>query len=88
VDAVAPFPESHVALSTETCLICHQAAEAVEVVEGEDRPERPLIPHSLEGYDDCLFCHSLDGIKPFPPDEDHLEFEADDCTICHKPEDA
>jgi nitrate/TMAO reductase-like tetraheme cytochrome c subunit len=88
VDAVAPFPESHVALSTETCLICHQAAEEDEEVAGEDKPERPLIPHSLEGYDDCLACHNLDGIKPFPPDEDHLEFEADDCTICHKPEDA
>lgn len=87
LDALAPYPETHVDLSADTCLTCHQVGET-EAVAAEDQPERPRIPHPVAEYEECLFCHNLGGIKPYPPDEDHLDFDEDDCTICHKPEDS
>jgi hypothetical protein len=85
-DAIDPYPNTHAEWSSETCLYCHQVSEAETEVSVEDQPKRPLIPHTLEGYDDCLFCHNLDGITPFPADDKHTEAELDDCQVCHKPE--
>ena len=66
-----------------TCLFCHQQAEA-EAAEAETEEKRPRIPHTLDGRDDCLACHNLEGIKPFPAD--HEGRELDKCQVCHKPE--
>jgi hypothetical protein len=83
LDAVAPYPDNHVVWESGTCLFCHQQAEA-EAAEAETEEKRPRIPHTLDGRDDCLVCHNLDGIKPFPAD--HEGRELDKCQVCHKPE--
>ena len=85
-DAIKPFPNTHAEWSSEACLFCHQVSAEEPAVPTEDQPKRPLIPHTLEGYDDCLFCHNLDGIKPFPANDRHEKAELDDCQVCHKPE--
>jgi hypothetical protein len=41
------------------------------------------IPHSLEGRDDCLLCHNLDGVNPFPADHEGRTSET--CQACHRP---
>jgi hypothetical protein len=80
--AVAPFPDNHKALDTDTCLLCHQIKEASPAEGGSSG--RPEIPHPLERREDCLLCHSLDGIKPFPAN--HEDRGVDKCQVCHKPE--
>ena len=86
LDSIAPYPDYHAEWTSDTCLFCHQMAEAPEEVSGEDQPARPLIPHTLEGRDDCLFCHNLDSIKPFPAN--HEDRDVEDCQKCHKPQEA
>ena len=80
--AVAPFPDNHKALDTDTCLLCHQIKEAGPAEGGSSG--RPQIPHSLERHEDCLLCHNLDGIKPFPAN--HEDRGVNKCQVCHKPE--
>ncbi len=43
----------------------------------------PVIPHTLEGRDDCLMCHGESGVVPFPAD--HAGRTVDICTACHQP---
>jgi hypothetical protein len=50
----------------------------------QEAESRPLIPHPLEGRDDCLLCHNLDGAKPFPADHEGRSLET--CQACHQPE--
>jgi hypothetical protein len=82
-DALVPFPANHQSLGTDTCLLCHQQAEPAPVeAEGE---KRPRTPHAIEGeWQDCLLCHNLDGINPFPAN--HEDREVEKCLNCHKPE--
>ncbi len=42
----------------------------------------PVIPHTLEGHDDCLMCHQEGGLKPFP--SNHVGRTNDTCTMCHQ----
>jgi len=43
----------------------------------------PAVPHDLEGRDDCLSCHALDGIKPYPTE--HNDGRPNfTCTSCHE----
>jgi nitrate/TMAO reductase-like tetraheme cytochrome c subunit len=86
LDGIVPYPDYHAEWTTDTCLSCHQMAEAQAEVSGEDKPKRPLIPHTLEGRADCLFCHSLDSIKPFPANHEGRDVE--DCQKCHKLQEA
>ena len=44
--------------------------------------DAPVISHTIEEHDDCLICHSGNGIKPFPGD--HSGRTKDACTNCHK----
>jgi len=81
LEGVSPYPDNHVVWEADTCLLCHQQAD-VEVT-AEDEERRPSIPHTLEGREDCLFCHNLDGIKPFPAN--HEDRTVDKCQACHKP---
>ncbi len=46
-------------------------------------PTPALIPHSLEGRDDCLMCHA--GGKYAVPD-DHAGRGSDTCVNCHRSE--
>ncbi|GAB4542111.1 MAG: hypothetical protein Kow0063_33670 [Anaerolineae bacterium] len=40
-----------------------------------------LIPHPLEGREDCLMCHSESGAVPYPPD--HVGRPSSTCLVCH-----
>ncbi len=42
------------------------------------------IPHTLVGRDDCLICHDVGKLKPFPAD--HKGRTIDICQACHKPQ--
>jgi nitrate/TMAO reductase-like tetraheme cytochrome c subunit len=90
---VKPFPADHEGRTTETCLSCHQVVLSTEAEEAhEEEPEAegdeekdegpPSIPHTLEGRDDCLLCHNLDGVKPFPAD--HERRTPVMCPACHQ----
>jgi nitrate/TMAO reductase-like tetraheme cytochrome c subunit len=86
-DAFKPYPADHVGRSTSSCLSCHEQATLTEVSEAPT--EQPVsagpapIPHTLEGRDNCLVCHELGGLKPFPAD--HEGRSVDTCTTCHQP---
>lgn len=54
--------------------------EAQEVASGD----APLITHPLGGREDCLECHALDGMLPFP--ENHEGWPNSTCTVCHSTE--
>jgi nitrate/TMAO reductase-like tetraheme cytochrome c subunit len=41
-----------------------------------------LIPHSLDGRDDCLVCHDTGKMKPFPAN--HAGRTKETCLACHK----
>jgi nitrate/TMAO reductase-like tetraheme cytochrome c subunit len=61
-------------------------SEATPTTAPESAPTAgpPSIPHTLDGRDDCLLCHNLDGVKPFPAD--HEGRTSDMCQACHKPQ--
>jgi nitrate/TMAO reductase-like tetraheme cytochrome c subunit len=61
-----------------------EEVETEEAREEEPKDEGPaFIPHPLEGRDDCLVCHNLDGVKPFPADhEGRIPVM---CQACHQP---
>jgi mono/diheme cytochrome c family protein len=44
----------------------------------------PLIPHPLEGYEDCTSCHGRNERVPYP--DNHLGWPNTSCTQCHIPE--
>ena len=81
LDGVDPYPQNHVVWEPETCSFCHQQAEPAFEAEEEGRPG---IPHTLAGRADCLACHSLEGIVPFPAN--HEGRALDKCQVCHEPE--
>ena len=43
----------------------------------------PAIPHTLVGRDNCLLCHDIGGLRPFPAN--HKGRTIDMCQACHKP---
>ena len=57
--------------SQSSCTACHNPMGAAS-----------WIPHFVEEGTDCLFCHGLQGIKPFP--ESHAGRSGEVCHICHK----
>jgi formate dehydrogenase gamma subunit len=40
-----------------------------------------VIPHPLEGHEDCLLCHGEGKINPYPPD--HVGRPSTTCLVCH-----
>jgi len=44
----------------------------------------PVIPHSIDERKDCLSCHNLTGIKPYPNWHFKREYKNDVCTNCHE----
>lgn len=62
------------------CITCHNPHDPKPRLPGVGGP--PPIPHSLEGLSDCLMCHNLEGIRPFP--EDHGGRTNETCLACHK----
>lgn len=43
----------------------------------------PVIPHPIEGYENCVTCHGLSGSVPYP--DSHLGWPNESCTQCHVP---
>ncbi len=41
------------------------------------------IPHPIGQRTDCLICHAIGKVKPYPAN--HGSFTADMCTQCHRP---
>jgi len=61
-------------------------AEAEETHQRDSEDDGPLpVLHPLDGRDDCLLCHNLDGVKPFPAN--HEGRTSVMCLACHKPGD-
>jgi cytochrome b subunit of formate dehydrogenase len=59
--------------------------EAVLATEGEKvMVSAPIIPHSLEGFEDCLLCHAAEAAQPFPAD--HGAYGLNTCLVCHTTE--
>jgi hypothetical protein len=89
IGETSPYPQNHADWMEDTCLFCHQmqdeSAAAATEEQSEERERYPSIRHTLEGREDCLFCHNLDGIDPFP--ENHEDRPVERCEGCHKPAD-
>ena len=42
----------------------------------------PPVPHTIDGRSNCLSCHQIGGLKPFP--QDHRDRGQETCMNCHK----
>ncbi len=42
------------------------------------------IPHAIEDKKDCISCHGLTGVKPYPNSHAKREEKNEDCVKCHK----
>ncbi len=87
--SATPATESESEETGETETEAKETHEAVTESEQADKEQSgdngPLpVRHSLEGRDDCLLCHNLDGVKPFPAD--HERRTSVMCLACHQPE--
>lgn len=78
-----PFPANHEAYDNATCTMCHAAPPAPEPGPPAPAPIAavPLVPHAVEGLDDCLFCHGSGGLRPVPASHDGRPNES--CLLCH-----
>jgi len=45
----------------------------------------PSIPHSVESRKECVTCHDLNGVKPYPSWHATRGYRNTDCTTCHHP---
>ncbi|HEY63795.1 MAG TPA: hypothetical protein G4O02_04430 [Caldilineae bacterium] len=72
------IPANHTGRTNEMCTTCHVAAS-------EAPPQPPLIPHTLVGRSDCLFCHEkgVGGATVIP--SDHAGRTSETCRNCHQP---
>ncbi len=62
---------------TAPCLSCHDPHRpAVQFP--------PTIAHDLNGKTDCLVCHKMGAIKPYPKEHEGRSLAS--CLACHKPE--
>ncbi len=65
------------------CNVCHTpegwAESASFLVE-----LAPVVPHDVEGREDCFMCHDPAGdIEPAP--NNHVNYVVEQCGLCHKP---
>ena len=59
------------------------AAAGEEAAQPASAGGAPLIPHTLEGREDCLVCHAIgSGMKPAPADHEGRTKET--CRACHQ----
>ena len=92
IGQIQPFPADHEGRANDTCLACHEAAEAGEEesaestatpsMSAEETGEMQPVPHPIEGREDCLACHDIGQIQPFPAD--HEGRTNDTCLACHE----
>ena len=82
-----PFPADHAGRSNATCQACHAALPTgaapttPPAAAAAGTAAAPGIPHTLEGRDDCLMCHDLGKLRPFPAD--HAGPSNATCQACH-----
>ena len=75
-------PEGHL---SGDCTICHTTGGWAASTAGFVVSLSPRITHGLEGQEDCLLCHSLDGqVRPAP--SNHGDYSNTQCTVCHRAE--
>ena len=75
---VPDVPASHEGRAVETCLWCH-AADSPMTQTGAK-----LIPHDLEGKDNCLMCHTAGAMEPVPDVPASHEGRTNEvCAWCH-----
>lgn len=44
----------------------------------------PVVPHALEGRDNCMMCHKAGAMEPVPDaPADHEGRDNQYCTLCH-----
>ena len=78
MEPVPDTPESHEGRAIESCLWCH-APDSPMVTTGPK-----LIPHDLEGKDNCLMCHMPGVMAPVTDTpENHEGRGIEVCLWCH-----
>lgn len=65
------------------CDTCHTPEGWVESASSTVVAVSPQIPHTLDGLQDCLFCHNPSG-QTEPAPADHKDFINEQCMLCHK----
>jgi len=80
------MPLSHLGYPKDQCLFCHPPDESksdrTPEPAGESVSPRPSVTHGVGGaFDNCLYCHKIDGTPPMP--ESHWAFELQTCLWCH-----
>lgn len=60
------------------CNLCHYSLTAEPGL-----PVPGALTHTTKGLENCLLCHDLGGLKPFP--EDHPWSNNEACVYCHQP---
>jgi hypothetical protein len=83
-DQVKPFPADHQDRTEASCQGCHrQGAATTPQATAATAAAIPLIPHPIEGREDCLVCHGPGQVMPFPADHEGRTKES--CLGCHQP---
>ncbi len=91
-----PIPSNHEGRPVDSCLICHKTGplpkpgeKAAEQEETEQKaaaksagPRPAPHPTDKAPYTDCLNCHDIGKVKPFPAD--HAGRPVESCTACHR----
>lgn len=68
-------PANHAGRNNATCQICHKPTGSIGGA--------PNIPHTLDGFSDCLMCHKQKLVAPAFP-ANHASFPNNLCATCHK----
>jgi formate dehydrogenase gamma subunit len=87
---IIPFPSNHQGRPVESCRICHKPGPVVKsMVSGSQKARGKsggpkAVPHPTDKapYNNCLACHGLGKVRPFP--ENHANASVKNCTVCHK----
>jgi formate dehydrogenase gamma subunit len=79
---VTPTPtQTPTPLPTPTGVVTAPSPQATPTLSRQTLLSLMVIPHPLEGHEDCLLCHGEEKIHPYPPD--HVGRPATTCLICH-----
>ncbi len=82
IAGVPQTPDDHAGRTNDLCQGCHQPI--TEAAPAAEAPAFPLIPHLLEGRDNCLDCHGT-GLAGFPQvPANHAGRTDDVCQSCHQ----
>ena len=79
---MTPTPtDTPVPTSTPTGAPTQASPQAAPTVDAATLLSLMVIPHPLEGREDCLLCHGADRVNPYPPD--HVGRPSTTCLVCH-----